>query len=236
MKQIILDTETTGLSPEKGHRITEIGCLEMIDCKLTGKSFQTYLNPERSIDAQAMKITGLTNEFLADKAKFVDIVDDFLSFIQDAELIIHNAPFDLGFLNNELKLISHSIQDISKKNSVFDTLVLARSLHPGQRNSLDALCRRYKIDNSHRKYHGALLDSEILATVYLAMTSGQTSLALDHDQNKKLSSQIKNKQLKREKGALKIVKANTSELKNHEEYLEHIKKVSDGTCVWLDTK
>jgi DNA polymerase-3 subunit epsilon len=178
-RQIILDTETTGLDPLKGHRIIEIGCLEMINRRLTGNKFHVYLNPEREIDPGATQISGLTNEFLDDKPKFIEIVNDFLAYIEGAELIIHNAPFDVGFINSEVSLAEHSWQTIDNYVRIFDTLLLARKLHPGQRNSLDALCRRYGIDNSHRTYHGALLDAEILSQVYLAMTAGQTQMALD---------------------------------------------------------
>lgn len=176
MRQVVLDTETTGLSPQQGHRITEIGCYELINRQPTGAVFQTYLNPEREIDARATQITGLTWERLQNEPKFVEIVDKFLEFIDDAELIIHNAQFDLSFLDHELKLLKHPWQSISNRLEVIDTLDMARRLYPGQRNSLDALCKRYAIDNSHRNYHGALLDAEILAQVYLAMTAGQTDL------------------------------------------------------------
>jgi DNA polymerase-3 subunit epsilon len=165
MRQIVLDTETTGLSPKNDHRITEIGCLELIDRKVTGRSFHTYLNPERELDARAAEITGLSWGFLKDKPKFTSIVEDFVQFINGAQLIIHNAPFDVGFLDYELSLLNHSFGNIAANCHVIDTLVLAKQLHPGQRNSLDALCKRYNIDNSHRNYH-------------LKMTSGQTSLEL----------------------------------------------------------
>ncbi|MDF1677322.1 MAG: DNA polymerase III subunit epsilon [Legionellaceae bacterium] len=174
-RQIILDTETTGLSPETGHRIIEIGCLELIDRRLTGEQFHVYLNPDRAIDPGAIKVHGIKNEFLADKPRFPDILEDFIAFVKDAELIIHNAPFDMGFLNAELKRAQYP-HILEKHCKVFDTLVLAKEKHPGQRNNLDALCKRYDVVNSHRKLHGALLDSELLAFVYLAMTGGQTSL------------------------------------------------------------
>lgn len=179
MRQVILDTETTGLSVTDKHRLTEIGCLELIDRQLTGKTFQTYLDPEREIDKGAALVTGLTREFLTGKPKFKDIVDEFLAFIEGAELIIHNAPFDIGFLDYELSLIQHPWQSVTKKTTVLDTLTFARKKYPGQRNSLDALCKRLNIDNTNRKYHGALLDSEILAKVYLSMTAGQTTLDND---------------------------------------------------------
>jgi DNA polymerase-3 subunit epsilon len=178
MRQVVLDTETTGLSPQHGHRLTEIGCLELVDRKLTGRHFHTYLNPEREVDQRAAEITGLTWDKLRTAPKFVHVVEEFLGFIDDAELIIHNAAFDLSFLDNELYLLRHPWGSVSEKLEVVDTLVLSREMFPGQRNSLDALCKRFAIDNSHRTLHGALLDAEILASVYLAMTAGQTSLDL----------------------------------------------------------
>lgn len=179
MRQILLDTETTGIGPEQGHRVIEIGCVELIDRKLTGKHYHVYLNPEREVDEGAFRVHGISSEFLQDKPLFKEVVSEFLQFIGGAELIIHNAPFDLGFLNSELKHV-HWKKKIQDYCDVIDTLVLAREKHPGQRNSLDALCKRYDIDNSNRKLHGALLDAEILAFVYLAMTGGQTSLFADN--------------------------------------------------------
>lgn len=179
MRQVVLDTETTGLSPHHGHKLTDIGCVEIINRRITGKTFQTHINPEREIDERASQITGLTWDMLRDKPVFAKIVDKLIDFIGDAELIIHNAPFDMGFLVHEFNLIKHPFSNIIQEFDVIDTLLLARDMHPGQRNSLDALCKRYNIDNSHRNYHGALLDAEILAQVYLAMTGGQSSLDLD---------------------------------------------------------
>lgn len=178
MRQVVLDTETTGLSPQHGHRLTEIGCVEIVNRKITGKIFQTHVNPERELDERAAQITGLSLSMLKDKPKFMQIADQLVEFVGDADLIIHNAQFDLGFLAHEFSLIKHPWSRIINDVTVVDTLSLARELHPGQRNSLDALCKRYDIDNSHRNYHGALLDAEILAQVYLAMTAGQTSLDL----------------------------------------------------------
>lgn len=178
MRQIVLDTETTGLEPGDGHRIIEIGCVELVDRRLSGRTFHQYLNPDREVDEGAVDVHGLDNEFLADKPRFPEVAGDFLEFIRGGELVIHNAPFDVGFLNHELELMAHPerIEDCSE---VLDTLTHARRLHPGQRNSLDALCKRYEVDNSNRELHGALLDAEILADVYLAMTGGQTALSLD---------------------------------------------------------
>lgn len=178
MRQIALDTETTGMEAGSGHRIIEIGCVEIVQRTLTGRRFHSYLNPERESEAGALEVHGLTQEFLADKPRFADVVDEFLAFIEGAELLIHNASFDLGFLNQELQLAGRA-QPLEGRHPVIDTLKLAREMHPGQRNSLDALCKRYQIDNSARSYHGALLDARLLADVYLAMTAGQGSLALD---------------------------------------------------------
>jgi DNA polymerase III subunit epsilon len=171
---VLLDTETTGLEPEAGHRIIEIGCVELVNRRITGKHFHVYLNPDRQIDAGAIAVHGITNEFLSDKPRFADIAADFIAFIEGAELIIHNAPFDVGFINHEFSQSGHG--KLSDYSDVFDTLAYARKKHPGQRNSLDALCKRYNIDNSHRELHGALLDAEILADVFLLMTGGQISL------------------------------------------------------------
>ncbi|MET0094439.1 MAG: DNA polymerase III subunit epsilon, partial [Sedimenticola sp.] len=177
MRQIVLDTETTGLEPEQGHRIIEIGCVEMVNRRLTGNNFHQYLQPDREIDLAAVEVHGITNEFLADKPRFGDVVEDFVNYIEGAELIIHNAPFDVGFINHELRELG-GWDEVATICSVIDTLVMAKKMHPGQRNSLDALCKRYDIDNSHRELHGALLDAEILADVYLSMTGGQTNLLL----------------------------------------------------------
>ena len=178
MRQIVLDTETTGLEPKEGHRIIEIGGVEVIDRRLTGNRFHQYLQPDREIDAGAVEVHGITNEFLRDKPRFGEIAQDFLTYIAGAELIIHNAAFDVGFLDAELGQWRADAPRIADLCRVTDTLAMARGLHPGQRNSLDALCRRYAVDNSHRDLHGALLDAEILADVYLAMTGGQVSLQL----------------------------------------------------------
>ncbi len=173
MRQIVLDTETTGLEPAEGHRIIEIGCVELVDRRLSRNNFHQYLQPDREIDQGAVEVHGITNEFLRDKPRFADIAEDFLDYVRDAELIIHNAPFDVGFLDHELSKWSEQARRIEQLCQVIDTLTMARSLHPGQRNSLDALCKRYAVDNSKRDLHGALLDAEILADVYLAMTGGR---------------------------------------------------------------
>jgi DNA polymerase-3 subunit epsilon len=181
MRQIILDTETTGLSTSQGHRIIEIGCLEMVNRRLTGREFHRFLNPERDIDEGAEAVHGISRAQLETEPRFHEIVDDFLAFVKDAELVIHNADFDVGFLEHELRLMKHPQPRITDHCAVLDTLALAREIHPGQRNSLDALCKRYEVDASRRDVHGALIDSELLARVYLAMTGGQSSLLLDED-------------------------------------------------------
>jgi DNA polymerase-3 subunit epsilon len=224
-RQIILDTETTGLDPNKGHRITEIGCLEMVNRRLTGRQFHTYLNPGRELDAAAAEISGLTFDFLKDKPKFFDIVEEFLVFVENAELIIHNAPFDMGFLNNELKLLRHPVKTLSSTVRVFDTLALARQLHPGQKNNLDALCKRYGIDNSHRVFHGALLDSEILSKVYLHMTAGQTHFALNTDtevQHRSVKTNTQRSKLKRQTLNLTVIRASEEECELHNQRMAEL--------------
>ena len=179
MRQIVLDTETTGLSPSQGHRIIEIGCIELVDRRLTGREFHCFLHPDREIDEGAQRVHGISLQSLATAPRFPEIVDEFLEFITEAELVIHNADFDVGFLDHELKLMGHAAPKVTEHATVLDTLSLARKMHPGQRNSLDALCKRYEVDASNRDVHGALIDSDLLARVYLAMTGGQTALSLD---------------------------------------------------------
>ncbi len=182
MRQIVLDTETTGLSTAQGHRIIEIGCVELVDRRLTGREFHRFLNPDRDIDEGAEAVHGISRADLETAPRFHEVVDEFLEFVRDAELVIHNAPFDVGFLDHELSLMEHPQPSIEDHAAVLDTLALARELHPGQRNSLDALCKRYEVDASKRDVHGALIDSELLARVYLAMTGGQSSLLLDEEE------------------------------------------------------
>ena len=235
MRQIVLDTETTGLEPSQGHRIIEIGCVELLDRKLTGNTFHKYINPERIVDEGAIEIHGITNEFLADKPFFADIFDEFLAFVKGSELVIHNAPFDVGFINNELKLLEakkgQSIETIDSACSILDTLKLARDNHPGQKNNLDALCRRYYIDNSNRQLHGALLDSEILADVYLAMTGGQTSLSLDDASGAGGGSEVI-RRLSADRSPLLVQTASDNELKAHKEYLTLLQEKSGNTPLW----
>ena len=181
MRQVVLDTETTGLDWSQGHRIIEIGCVEILDRRISKSYFHTYINPSRAIDVGAQQVHGISADFLADKPVFSKIADEFLSYVADAELIIHNAPFDLGFLNAEFEILDKNNSPIDNKCSIFDTLTFAREKHPGQRNSLDALCKRYNVDNQNRIVHGALLDADLLAEVYLAMTGGQTSMQLQEN-------------------------------------------------------
>ncbi|CAB3976432.1 DNA polymerase III subunit epsilon [Candidatus Azoamicus ciliaticola] len=216
MRQISLDTETTGLFYYQGHRIIEIGCVEIIDRKITKNTFQAYINPERLIDNDAKKITGLTDLFLKDKPLFKNVVNIFLNFIKDAdEIIIHNAPFDINFINNEFKIINHDIKNIKHNFKIFDTLELARKLHPGKKNNLDALCMRYNISLSERKIHGALLDAELLAKVYLAMTENE-----ENYENKK--SNIVNDLTLNEN--IEILKANKQELNSHITYIKNLQE------------
>ena len=233
MRQVVLDTETTGLDPGQGHRIIEIGCVEIENRRLTGRHFQYYINPQRDIDEAAIEVHGITNEFLADKPDFHQIAGEFIEFIRGAELIIHNAPFDIGFLDSELERISLDVKDIASCCGIIDSLVIARKKHPGQRNSLDALCKRYFVDNSQRDLHGALLDAEILADVYLAMTGGQTSLLLGAEEAEIVRSQNTEKVIDANRAALKVIKATEAELVAHEELLVNIQKASDNSCLWL---
>ena len=230
IRQVVLDTETTGLNPQDGHRIIEIGCVELVNRRFTNNTFHVYINPDRLIDDGAIAVHGITNEFLLDKPEFKDIVDDYLAFTKDAELIIHNAPFDVGFLNHELALLKDGKGTVKDYSTVFDTLPFARKKHPGARASLDALCKRYGIDNSHRELHGALLDAEILAEVYLSMTGGQFSLLdLDEDGDQKVKQEIVRLPVDREK--IKVIVCAEQELELHQKRLDAIKKAS-GECVW----
>lgn len=226
MRQIVLDTETTGLDPQQGHRIIEIGAVEMINRKLTGNNFHVYLNPQREIDAGAVNVHGLTNQFLKDKPLMGDIADKFLTYIADDELIIHNAKFDIGFINAELSRLQKKMTDNLR---VIDTLLMARDRHPGQKNNLDALCKRYNIDNSKRDLHGALLDANLLALLYLAMTGGQGSLFDEENSESDSLSKITKAQ---KKSAVKIIRASEAELQLHTERLQEIEKISKN-CLWL---
>jgi len=232
MRQIILDTETTGLEPSDGHRIIEVGCVELIDRRPSNNHFHQYINPQRDIEDGALEVHGISSEFLQDKPVFADIVDDLLEFVDGAELIIHNAPFDIGFLDWELSLLDREDR-MSDHVSVLDTLELARDLHPGQRNSLDALCKRYDVDNSSRKLHGALLDAEILADVYLIMTGGQTDLGLSFHADEPVDHEAGDLALD-ERPALLVLTASPQEIAAHEARVQAIHEKS-GHCLWNDT-
>jgi len=230
LRQVVLDTETTGLDPQEGHRVIEIGAVELIDRRLTASHFHQYINPQRDIEDGALEVHGISREFLQDKPVFADIAEDFLNFIEGAELLIHNAPFDIGFLDMELSLLNSPLR-IETHASVLDTLELARDLHPGQRNSLDALCRRYEVDNSSRKLHGALLDAEILADVYLALTGGQSDLVLSFEAT---TQDVAGEGFEvSERPPLQVLLPTDQEAELHEARLKSIQKKS-GHCLWLD--
>jgi DNA polymerase-3 subunit epsilon len=233
MRQIVLDTETTGLDPKDGHRIIEIGCVELVDRRLTGNDYHQYLQPDRLIDEGAMKVHGITNEYLADKPRMADVAKDFLDYVRDAELVIHNAPFDVGFINHEFRLLGADWKKIESHCEIFDSLEMARRLRPGQRNSLDALCKSYDVDNSNRELHGALLDARILAEVYLAMTGGQTSLSLGGDEADDTGAAVSRTIQKLEKQVpLKVIQADAGESTEHEAMLKLISKASNGALLW----
>jgi DNA polymerase-3 subunit epsilon len=232
MRQVVLDTETTGLEVEQRHRVIEIGCVELFNRRLTGRTYHQYLNPERDIDVGAEQVHGLTREKLAREPTFLQVHPAFLEFIRDAELIIHNAPFDIAFLNAELARIelAHKVDELCR---VLDTLALARQMHPGQRNSLDALCKRYSVDNSHRDYHGALLDARILAEVYLAMTGGQALLTLSGESETARSRARQAAPPRHAEGVrIIVIRPNEHELAAHEHILALLDKASGGKTVW----
>jgi DNA polymerase-3 subunit epsilon len=234
MRQIVLDTETTGLDPAEGHRIIEIGGIELLERRPTGNDFHCYLQPDRDVEQGAVNVHGITNAFLRDQPRFADIADKLLGYIRGAELIIHNAPFDVGFLDHELKLWRDDAPRISDLCQVTDSLALARRRHPGQRNSLDALCKRYEIDNSHRERHGALLDAEILSQVFLAMTGGQVKLALGGQGDLGPEAGLHPiRRLPADRPPLRVVRATEAELQAHQQRLAAIDKASEGHCVWL---
>lgn len=234
MRQIVLDTETTGLDPRQGHRIIEIGALELVDRQLTGKQFHAYINPEREIEQGALEVHGITEEFLRDKPLFADIADDLLAFADGAELVIHNAPFDIGFIDNELSLIGHQHASINEIATVLDTLELARDLHPGQRNNLDALCKRYDVDNSTRSLHGALLDAEILADVFLAMTGGQVDLGLSLE-TAPSRTEDDDGFVAVERPELFVFRASDEEMSQHQLRVADIEKQS-GHCLYTQSQ
>jgi DNA polymerase-3 subunit epsilon len=230
MRQIVLDTETTGLSVEHGHRIIEIGCIELYERRRTGRQFHYYLNPEREIDQGALQVHGLTESFLSDKPKFAQVADELLAFIQDGELVIHNAVFDLAFLNAEFSLLGRG-ENVLAKSQVLDTLLLARERFPGQKNNLDALCKRLSVDHAHRQFHGALLDADLLCDVYLELTAGQGALAFSvqkTEQPERLNRDV----FMPKEILIRVVKASQDELVEHENRLKQIDKASRGKCLW----
>ncbi len=235
MRQIVLDTETTGLETSQGHRIIEIGCVELVNRRLTGRHYHQYIKPEREIDAGAQAVHGISNAMLEDKPVFARIADEFLQFIGDAELIIHNAAFDIGFLNHEMNMLRPGFGSIADRCHVIDTLLMARAKHPGQKNNLDALCKRYGVDNSQRELHGALLDAEILADVYLLMTGGQTALSLGGNQSQSDAGggQDEIRRLPLNRRPLPVILASEDELVLHDQKLAVIAKSSGDNCVWL---
>jgi DNA polymerase III subunit epsilon len=233
MRQIVLDTETTGLDWQRGHRVIEIGCVELLNRRQTGKTWHSYLNPQREIDEAAQEVHGISIQDLAGKPLFSDIAAEFLIFLGDAELIIHNAIFDIGFLDNELRLAGHESVALGVSAHILDTLVLARQLHPGQRNNLDALCKRYGIDNARRDLHGALLDARLLAEVYLAMTGGQATLSLGETSVVARASGVSPlQQLERSGLALRVIRATAEELIEHDAQLDRIDKACAAKSLW----
>jgi len=231
MRQIILDTETTGLEPAQGHRIVELACVEMVNRTLTGNHLHLYLNPDRDSDPEALAVHGLTTEFLSGHPRFEEVAQQFVDFIRGGELIIHNAAFDVKFLNAELQRIGlPAVDQLCEK--ITDSLLYARELHPGKRNSLDALCERYGISNAHRTLHGALLDSELLADVWLAMTRGQDALLMDFDTSDQGTAVGGLQSIRIDTSTLKVIRASESELADHQAYLELLDKAVKGECVW----
>ena len=232
MRQIVLDTETTGLDPAQGHRVIEVGCVELVDRKLTGRHLHLYMNPEREVEAAALEVHGITNVFLADKPLFAAIADTFLEFVEGAELIIHNAPFDIGFLNHELAALNRGYKTMADYCAVLDTLAMARKKHPGQKNNLDALCKRYEVDNSQRELHGALKDAEILADVYLMMTGGQSTLSLGYEQGAENRNEGTDIKLAARSAPLRRIPATAEELAMHRKCLALIGKSCGGQALW----
>jgi DNA polymerase-3 subunit epsilon len=234
MRQIILDTETTGLAPEEGHRVIEIGCIELVNRRITERRFHCFLNPDREIDAGAAQVHGITLDKLRESPRFADVVVDFLDFVRGAEVVIHNAAFDVGFLDAELARLGAAWGRLEDYSRIFDTLKLARELHPGQRNSLDALCKRYEIDNNHRTLHGALLDAELLADVFLAMTGGQGALHLDISVADQEATAAERRIATQARPPLKVALPAEEELAAHSSRLAAIAKRSGGKCLWLE--
>jgi DNA polymerase-3 subunit epsilon len=236
MRQVVLDTETTGLEVNEGHRIIEIGCVELSNRRPTGNIFHHYVQPDREIDSGAIEIHGIKNEDLKDKPHFTDIANELIEFLSDSELIIHNAPFDLGFINAEFSRIESCDTQVEDICTVLDSLELARKLHPGQKNNLNALCSRYAVDNSNRDFHGALLDAEILSEVYLQMTGGQESLSLSSNNETLHDSNFRHENSEKKQQKLRVIQANDKEKADHEARLRAIEQDSNGKCLWLHIK
>ena len=232
MRQIVLDTETTGLEPEGGHRIIEIGCVELINRRSTSQYFHRYINPKRAVDLGALEVHGIDDDFLSTQPEFDQIAQEFLDFITDAELVIHNAGFDIGFINNELQRLDATIDDITERCKILDTLALARRLHPGKSNSLDALAKRYQVDNSKRELHGALLDAQILAEVYLAMTGGQADLSLEGQSQVDHQNVLKIMPVEREDLTLVTPKLSAEEMLAHQAMLKHLESERGEPALW----
>jgi len=229
MRQIVLDTETTGLDPKQGNRIIEIGCVEIVNRKITENTYHQYIQPDRESEEGAFEVHGISTEFLADKPRFADIIEDFIKFIDGAELIIHNAPFDIGFLDHELSMLDPVWGKVSDHCGVIDSLVMARKKHPGQKNNLDALCKRYEVNNARRELHGALLDSELLAEVYLRLTGGQETLALSAEGSSSPTGQVSPiRRVDSNRPQMNVLRADIEELKSHEERLG----VLGEACIW----
>ena len=229
MRQIVLDTETTGLDPKQGNRIIEIGCVEIVNRKITENTYHQYIQPDRESEEGAFEVHGISTEFLADKPRFADIIEDFMKFINGAELIIHNAPFDIGFLDHELSMLDPVWGKVSDHCGVIDSLVMARKKHPGQKNNLDALCKRYEVNNARRELHGALLDSELLAEVYLRLTGGQETLALGAEGSSSQTGQVSPiRRVDSNRPQMNVLRADVEELKSHEERLA----VLGEACIW----
>ncbi len=230
-RQIVLDTETTGLEPSQGHRIIEIGCVEIVNRRITDNTYHQYIQPDREIDEGAFEVHGISNEFLADKPRFDDIVEDFMKFVNGAELVIHNAPFDVGFLDHELAMLDPVWGKVSDHCTITDSLVMARKKHPGQKNNLDALCKRYDVNNARRELHGALLDAELLAEVYLRMTGGQEALALSsgaESAGSGLGAVSPVRRVDSNRPALKVIRATADEIQQHEARLDQL----GDACLW----
>ena len=231
MRQVVLDTETTGLEVEQGHRIIEIGCVELLNRRRTNRTYHRYLHPDREIDSAAEQVHGITREMLENQPRFAEIAGELLEFIGGAELVIHNAEFDIGFLNNEFRMAGHEEDAVRQRCQVVDTLVLARRLHPGQKNGLDALCKRYGVDNSGRDFHGALLDAQLLADVYLAMTGGQATLSLDATPT---AAAARSAEVRFDRSGLRltVIRASETELAAHERQLDLLQKACPEGPLW----